>query len=51
MTKLGVIANQAFLNPIFLLLGGPQAHERSGRDDKLRDRVHAGLLPFDHGSR
>ena len=23
-----------FLNPIFILLGGPQAHEHSGRDDK-----------------
>ena len=36
MTKLGVIADQTFLNPIFILLGGPRAHERSGRDDKVR---------------
>ena len=35
MTKLGVIAGQTFLNPIFILLGGPQAHEHSGRDDKV----------------
>ncbi len=35
MTKLGVVANQAFLNPIFIPLGGPQAHEYFGRDDKL----------------
>ena len=36
MTKLGVITDQTFLNPIFILLGGPRAHERSGRDDKGR---------------
>ena len=36
MTKLGVIAAQTFLNPIFIPLGGPQAHEHSGRDDKYR---------------
>ncbi len=35
MTKLGVVANQAFLNPIFIPLGGPQAHVHSGRDDKV----------------
>ena len=29
------MSNQAFLNPIFISLGGPQAHERSGRDDEL----------------
>ena len=29
MTKLGVIADQTFLNPIFIPLGGPQAHEHS----------------------
>ncbi len=34
MTKLGVIANRAFLNPSFILLGRPQAHEHSGPDDK-----------------
>ncbi len=39
MTKLGVIANQAFLNPIFIPLGGPQAHERSGRDDNTGTRL------------
>ena len=27
--KVGVIANQTFLNPIFISLGGPQAHEHS----------------------
>ena len=35
MTKLGVVADQIFLNPIFIALGGPQAHEHSGRDDKF----------------
>ncbi len=34
MTKLGVNANQTFLNPISIPLGGPQAHERSGQDDQ-----------------
>jgi hypothetical protein len=29
MTKVGVIANQAFLNLIFIPLGGPQVHEHS----------------------
>ena len=29
MTKIGVIANQAFLNLIFIPLGGPQVHEHS----------------------
>jgi hypothetical protein len=28
MTKLDVIANQAFLNPIFNLLGGPAIYKR-----------------------
>ncbi len=36
MTKLGVIADQTFLNPIFIPMGGLQAHEHSGRDDKVR---------------
>ncbi len=48
MTKLGVIANPALLNPIFIPLGGPQAHEHSGRDDKLgvtaTPAVPAGLV-------
>jgi hypothetical protein len=35
MTKLGVIADQTFLNPIFIPMGGLQAHEHSGRDDKF----------------
>jgi hypothetical protein len=41
MTKLGVIADQTFLNPIFIPLGGPQAHERSGRDDKFMEWLEA----------
>jgi hypothetical protein len=34
--KLGVIINQAFLNPIFIPLGGPQAHEHSFEPGLLR---------------
>ena len=44
MTKEGVIANRAFFNPIFIPLGGPQAHEHSGRDDKLGVTVNQALL-------
>ncbi len=36
MTKAGVVADQAFLNPIFIPLGGPQAHEHSVEMTKLQ---------------
>ncbi len=35
MTKLGVIADQGFLNPIFIPMGGPQVHDHCARGDKV----------------